>query len=314
MNENRRSPRIGSERTSLIARLDNWGRRWVEALIFELRRTRRVIVTPESRRDGEPPIFVLGVHRSGTTLLRLILDTHSNIACPPESFFIDPIGRVLSDPKAMEGLRAMGFDDAAVKRRLRETISYFFEMYAASHGKARWADKTPSYVNSLELIEELFGPECRYVVMFRHGLDVACSLSRMQIRELEHLQDVPYAERLEPTARYWATCCEKLLAFEEQHRERCIQVRYEQLCAEPERELRRVFEFLDEPFENQVLEFHQHPHDQWIGLQDGKAARSSGFEVNSGIWRNEDPDLVSGMRRAAGEMLQRLGYLDDPES
>ena len=78
---------------------------------------------------------MLGANRSGTTLLRLVLDSHSRIACPPESYFIRSLGHLLDDEKAMEGLLAMGFDEQHVVERLRETASYFLEMYAASHGK-----------------------------------------------------------------------------------------------------------------------------------------------------------------------------------
>jgi hypothetical protein len=306
-------PERHGRHSSLLGRLNHQARLWITALIFELRRTRRVIVPPDAPRTGEPPIFVLGAHRSGTTLLRLILDTHSRIACPPESFFLQPLGSVLADDKAMEGLAAMGFDRQHVLARLRESASYFFETYAASHGKPRWADKTPSYVSSLDLIEALFGPACQYVVIYRHGLDSARSLAGVPIRELDAYADAPLSEKLVAAARFWAEGCEKLRAFREAHRERCFEVRYEELTREPEPVLRSLFSFLGEEFEPQLLRFYESPHDSWIGLQDTKAAESRGFTPRIGTWREVDPDVLRRMIAVAGPTLRALGYsVDEP--
>lgn len=297
-----------------LARLERTLRRWMTALVFELRRTRRVIVQPEQRPRGEPPIFLCGVHRSGTTLLRLIFDSHSRIACPPESFFVGPLASVLRDAKSMEGLLAMGFERPHVLERLRETAAYFFEMYAASRGKERWADKTPSYIDWLDEIDELFGPGCRYVMIYRHGLDAACSIATIDLPELAAYRDVQRDERLVPAARYWAAQCRKLRDFQQRHPERCIELRYESLCADPEPELRRVFEFVGERFEPELLRFHEQPHDHWVGLQDSKAAEAQGFRARSGTWRDEKPELVRAMLDEVGPMLRVLGYSPDAVS
>jgi hypothetical protein len=293
---------------SIIKSLDRTLRRWAASLVYELRRTRRVIVDPETRPRGVPPIFVLGVHRSGTTLLRLILDSHSRIACPPESFFLVPLAGVLQDAKAMEGLEAMGFSREHVLGRLRQCASYFFEMYAASRAKPRWADKTPSYVGLADLIETLFGPDCRYVVIYRHGLDTACSIAGMTIREVAPHLEACGGDRLAAAARYWAEGCGRLLDFQARHASRCFELRYERLTQDPEPHLRRMFEFLGEPWEPQVLRFHEKPHDHWVGLQDAKAAESKGFEPRTGVWRQQPAEVVERMRAQAGPMLRRLGY------
>ena len=295
-----------------LRKLDRHLRLWLTSLIFELRRTRREIVSPEQRPRGEPPIFVCGVHRSGTTLLRLILDSHSRIACPPESFFIEPLGAMLGDAKAMEGLLAMGFNEKHVLGRLRETASYFFEMYAAARGKARWADKTPSYVDCVDLIEALYGPDSRYLIIYRHGLDVACSIAGIGMRELDDVRDAPRPEKLVAAARHWSEQCVKLRRFQAAHAERCFELRYEELAREPEPLLRRLFAFLGEPFEAEVLRFHEQPHDNWLGLQDGKAANTRGFEPRIGTWRAEDPAALAAMLAEAGPMLEKLGYSADP--
>jgi hypothetical protein len=276
--------------------------------IDELRRTRRVIVTPDSRPRGEAPFFLVGVHRSGTTLLRLIVDSHSRIACPPESFFLLPLAHVLEDAKAVEGFKAMGFAEDDVVGRLRDYASYFFEMYAGVHGKQRWADKTPSYIDCLDFIERLYGPECRYVLVFRHGLDAACSIAGVSPRELGPHVAVCGGDLYAGAAHYWAAQCAKMLAFQRRHPERCLEVRYEALAQDPEPVLRRLFEFVGEAFEPEVLRFHEKPHDRWIGLEDRKASQSRGFEPNVGRYRKEPAEVIRSMRREAGAMLETLGY------
>jgi hypothetical protein len=293
---------------ALSLRLLDLLRRSARTVFDEAQRTRREIVAPEKRTRGERPIFVIGVHRSGTTLVRLILDSHSRIACPPESFFLLPESRLLSDEKALEGLLAMGFKREHVVARTREHLAYFFEMYAASHQKPRWADKTPSYVDCLDFIDEVF-PDAQYVFVYRHGLDSACSIAPIQnIAETEPHIAACGGDRWAGAARYWATQTGVMRSFAARHPGRVHELFYEKLMAEPEQETRALFAYLGESFEPQVLKFHEQPHDQWAGLQDPYAIASKGFQPNVGRWQSEPPERVRAMLEQAGERLRELGY------
>lgn len=302
-----------AEKRALSNRMIDFVRRTLRAVLDETQRSRREIVAPGARRSTERPIFVIGVHRSGTTLVRLVLDSHSRIACPPESFFLLPERALLDDPKAMEGLLAMGFNREHVVARLREHVAYFFEMYAASKGKPRWADKTPSYVGCLELIETLF-PDAQYVMVYRHGLDSACSIAQIpDIYDVDPYVAACAGDRFVGAARYWATQCGVMRAFAAARPERCHDLFYEKLASDPEPEARRLFAFLGEPWEPAVLEFHAQPHDRWAGLQDIKAVASTGFTPNTGVWRGQAPERVRAMLAQAAPMLRALGYEDvDP--
>ena len=116
-----------------------------------------------------PPVLVLGVRRSGTTLLRVILDRSSELAVPDESYVVpqlasrhrgtvDPSSFV-DDLRRLPRLRELGIMPDDVSRRLRPgmtsgaAIAAVFETYAAAHGKARWGDKTPLYMQHLPLLE-----------------------------------------------------------------------------------------------------------------------------------------------------------------
>src|SRR5262249_48384695 len=119
-----------------------------------------------------PPLIVLGVGRSGTTLLRVMLDRDTTLAIPYEPFFGLPLahrpGRrprrdaFLDDVGRFPQLREWGIAPEDVRPRLREgmttgeAIAAIFEVYGENHGKPRWGDKTPLYMQSLPLLEGLF--------------------------------------------------------------------------------------------------------------------------------------------------------------
>ncbi len=123
-------------------------------------------------RMPDRALFILGVRRSGTTLLRVMLGRNSRIAIPDESYFIPQLAarhRGIVDPVAFEDdlrrlstVRDWGVRPAEVRARLRpgatvaEGIAAVFEAYAAHQGKPRWGDKTPMYMGYLPLLERLF--------------------------------------------------------------------------------------------------------------------------------------------------------------
>lgn len=144
---------------------------------------------------GEAPFFVVGAGRSGTTLLRLMLDAHPSLALPPESHFVVALAdrrlRLLHRPElALERvLRHPRFarwelDEATVRAAVTQhqpcdlaaLFRVVFETYAASQGKPRWGDKTPGYVGRLPLLAALF-PDARFVHLIRDGRAVAASVA-----------------------------------------------------------------------------------------------------------------------------------------
>lgn len=288
-----------------MARLSESLRRAYRELVRRRARVRVVAAAPQEL--GEPPIFLLGLYRSGTTLLRFVIDSHSRICCPPESEFISSLRPLVEDPRAIAGLDAMGFDSDHVTRRARELVAYFFGNYADSCGKPRWADKSPSYVDHLELLWRLF-PDARYVVLLRHGLDQAHSFTRggtLDRAELSQFVRQGEDPRL-GAVRYWREKTERLLEFEAKHPESCHRLRYEDLCAAPESTLRQVFTFLGEPWEPETLDFHRFPHDR--GFEDGRVVATGGFQASGGHYLEWSPDLRSEALKIAGPLLGDLGY------
>jgi protein-tyrosine sulfotransferase len=215
--------------------------RWLCRLIVKGRTSVR-LATPELPKLSCIPIFLTGVFRSGTTLVRNIIDSHSKICCPPETNFLRPMADIVNVFENIEALRALGFDEAHVIAKIREFAAYFLENYAKSTGKPRWADKTPGYTMYLDFLDKLF-PEALYVMIYRHPLDTAHSISRGGTHFPPYAK--PFADDTgDPriaAANYWRVCCEKMMDFHESHADRCFRIHYEELCSTPESTLRELF-------------------------------------------------------------------------
>jgi hypothetical protein len=126
-----------------------------------------------TRKPAGPPVpFIVGVTRSGTTLLRLMLDAHPQLAIPPETHFVPQ--RIKTTRKrgtsceeahgVVTGHRQwgdFGLDSGELLSRFCEldqidpetTLRAFFELYAEREGKSRWGDKTPNYIKRMKQIE-----------------------------------------------------------------------------------------------------------------------------------------------------------------
>ena len=260
------------------------------------------------------PIFIVGCQRSGTSLLRRILDSHSRIACPPESQFILPLVEILQgkgasiETKYLSGLASMGYPRSEVEESLARFISAFFERYAASQGKVRWADKSPLYVNCLPELRDIFGPRARFVLPVRHGLDVAFSLSDAD-------RDYPAIRRHVAEAggnvaigagTFWAEQNAKIQAFRAARPDMCFQIRYEELTTDPGASLEPLFAFLEEPWEPDVIDYGRFPHHR--GFEDSEVRRRSRIEPNSGRYLAWPEHVQTAVRKACEPMLLQLGY------
>jgi hypothetical protein len=140
---------------------------------------------------GGPPLLILGVRRSGTTLLRVMLDRHSQLAVPDETYFVPQLAdrhlrRVEAEDFLEDVRRVVDWDLPLDKLRARlrdgmpvgEAIGAVYAVYAEEQGKPRWGDKTPMYMQNLRLLERLF-PDARYVHLIRDGRDAALSFLSM---------------------------------------------------------------------------------------------------------------------------------------
>ncbi|MFB9836675.1 sulfotransferase [Actinoallomurus acaciae] len=261
-------------------------------------------------------IFVIGCHRSGTTLMRYILDTHPDIACPPESKYLAALPEFFRYPKAVPGLLGMGADPLSILLRLHEMARSFLDDYAKSKNKRRWADKTPNYHRVAEFVDGLFLQQALFVLPIRHPLDVIPSLKDMMYTEFFGGHDDPYLIEYVhrygageyAAAKYWRDVNEHLLVMASCIPERAQWTRYEDLVTRPEAAVERMFRFLGEDFDPAVLDkVFVADHDPGFGFR-GIADRSSIDDDRVGKWH----DWPEEKRRALWDIVEpvavKFGY------
>jgi hypothetical protein len=286
-----------------------------------------------------PAPFIVGVGRSGTTLLRLMLDAHPDLAIPPETVFVpeliaaadrgaDPDGLLeflhstrrwpdlqIPDEDMLERFRSLpqlGGGDAA---------RAMFSLYAERRGKHRWGDKTPKYSLHMPELEAAL-PEVRFIHLLRDGRDVALSRARMVTGRGD---PPPPATRV---ARRWKR---RIAEARELSREisHYLEVRYEDLVTDTEPTLRRVCEFIELDWDAGMLEYHAHAGERLEEMQRALPAKEEGrgpvpagqrMQVHAlaseppkrsrvEAWKTEmDASEIAGFERIAGDLLAELGY------
>ena len=273
------------------------------------------------------PLFVLGVSRSGTTLLRVILDRSPGIAIPDETFFIPQLAHrhsgpvdpaaFLDDIRRLPRLAAWGVpaEDFAARLQLGMSVGgaldAVFSAYATKHGKPRWGDKTPMYMRHLDLIEELF-PHAQYVHLIRDGRDAAMAFLDMP----EGVVTRTWAHPRSPAgfAREWRTEVRRARALGGRlGPSRYVEIRYEELVAEIAGVVQSVCDFAGIPFEPAMLEYADavdvstKPHHQRLLQPPTRGVRD---------WRSQmSRDDAVAFETIAGDLLAELGYeLLDPDS
>jgi hypothetical protein len=278
-----------------------------------------------ARAEGDPgapsdaPVVVLGVSRSGTTLLKEMLDAHPDLAIPSESYFVPQLwsrhgerpgaDAFLDDVERLARIREWGLTREDVASRLPERPSFpeavgaIYRAYAAARGKRRFGDKTPSYMQRLPLLEHAF-PGARYVHLIRDGRDAGLSFLDMRRRPTFNWAR---PRGLGSFAAQWRREVEAARRFgREGVAGRYMEVRYEDLVAGPERALREVCAFLGLDFAPAMLEYHRHLDPERMPDHSGLAEPP---RSGSRRWREQmssgDAELFEAI---GGGLLADLGY------
>lgn len=217
------------------------------------------------RKDQNRPFFIVGCHRSGSTLLRYLLDSHPQLACPPESKFITGLAAFLKDPQTRGGMHSLGLRTERVYDLLRGVADGALSFFAKQQGKPYWVDKTPNHALILPFIDALFGFEGRFVILVRHPFDNVISLHDY-FRAAKPSHEDPtirfvvtnYGKSLRGWAKYWREANEEIHAFSKAHPDRSLVVKYEDLTAEPAAIVDSILDFFElERFEDDAVHVYE---------------------------------------------------------
>jgi hypothetical protein len=273
--------------------------------------------------SSDRPIFVVGCPRSGTTMLGLMIHAHPRLAMPPENRFVLHTWRrrrQFGDLSTEEQRRAiaahitrkgslvkdMGLSNAAVAELIAEQATTFgdafglvFQEFARANGKARWGDKRPAYFGEVDMLLRLF-PDAQFVHLLRDGRANVASLKRMPW----------WPETSIGSMAVWSTaewCLRRdaaRLPADTFH-----SMRYEDLVADPRTVLTRLCDFLEEDFDEAMLEPSKVRevvperkvwHERLSGAVDSSTVES---------WRTGlEPWELGLMETVLGRTLKRNGY------
>ena len=291
-----------------------------------------------SSDSQRPPVpFIVGVGRSGTTMLRLMLDSHPQLTIPPETHFvpelIDAIEAGAGPGRAVEVMQsvrqwgdlqiepaeAIARFDALDDFNPGDALRAFYAIYAERQGKPRWGEKTPAYVRHMRKIEKAL-PEARFIHVIRDGRDVALSRWKRTLGEGEKAPAGQVAEGWQRRIRRAQKQGQRL----EHYRE----LRYEDLVTDTEPNLRKIAEFLELEWDPVMLRFYERAADRMAEMArdlpagEGKPTRPGDERMQAHAMTQKPPDPsamyrwkermspedVAAFDVAAGELLSELGY------
>jgi hypothetical protein len=268
--------------------------------------------------DVSDPVVILGVSRSGTTLLREMLNRGPELAIPSESYFVPQlwdrhgpspdVDAAIADLVTTPRVREWGISEHDIRSRVgprarfADIVTAVYRAYAERSRKSRWGDKTPLYMQHLDVLEHAF-PGARYVHIVRDGRDAALSFAGMRRRARFNLAR---PRSLDAFACQWRREVGDARRFGEQvARERYVEVRYEDLVRDPEPHLRRICKRAGLTFDAAMLEYHRHAGSA-AGEDHRRLAEPPALRTR---WPEEmDRAALRRFEAIAGDRLSELGY------
>ncbi len=258
-------------------------------------------------------LFVIGPPRSGSTLLMRMLSSHSAIYSRAEPHLLTPLAHL----GYYDTVDAAPFDHLQAQQSVREFVAdlprgeadyldacraytdvlYGRMLEACGKGKPLFLDKTPANALVLPFIAKLY-PQARYVVLTRHPAAIWSSYANSFFDG-----DFVAARKFNPILNRYVPAMARFL------REKpvpLVRVGYEALVQRPEEEMRRVFAFLDLPFEPGTIEYGRHEHDA-KGLGDPLGVKQHSRPVTDSVekWAHElaaDPAKLAIVRDMVGSI------------
>jgi len=271
------------------------------------------------QESAKSPIFVICCSRSGSTLLRYVLDSHPNIGCPPELHLGNLCEQLHRTYSLIHGVSQSATDPATdatrslMLNKSRQTIESMMAEYLAASGKSRWCDKSISTVDHLSHVLKVF-PDAKFICLYRNCMDMVQSGLEVSRHSFSGYGFTGFVlKRLDNTVAaimdYWCDKAQKMLAFEELGRANVHRLRYEDLVFNPTQVVPKLLEFLGvEPDPGLIDRIFSVPHQGGPGDSNivfTRRIEQGSVGKGSTISRRQIPS--EQLTRANG-LLERLGY------
>lgn len=247
------------------------------------------------------PIFIVGLPRSGSTLIEQILASHSCVEGTMELPNIINMTRELNDgasdrdgyPETIRALR--GEQLADLGRR------YIADTAPLRAGRPRFTDKMPNNFSHIGLIASIL-PHATIIDARRHPMDCCFSTFKQYFAEGQ-----TFSYSLEDLGRYYRCYLSLMDHWDTVLPGKVLHVQYEQMVREPEQTIRRLLEHCSLPFEAGCLTFNQTQRP--VRTASAEQVRQPIYGSAVGYWRNFEAQLEP-LVRSLGDSLARFAPLD----
>ena len=265
------------------------------------------------KSSSKSPIIIGGCPRSGTTLLRMMIDSHPRIVCGPELKVVNLIAANFARMRGIHGAMLEAnfrVKPDALARTFGDQIVALLEPSRIASGKPRVAEKTPQNVHVFRFVADML-PDSPMVHLVRDGRDVVRSLLEQQWMDPETGQRLAYTEDPREAAKYWVRCVSDA-NFEHP---RLLHITYESLVQSPKETMKRVLKHVRERWDDAVLRHEQRDHVMPASeASSHHGAQEAAVHATSiGKWRDSeitrDPRFSEALAILEPE-LRRLKYQD----
>ncbi len=278
-------------------------------------------------KSGSAPFFIVGASRSGTTMLRLLLNAHSRLFVPRElKYFprirlapgdVDWRGSAPDRPEMERFLRRYFnkrkalFEDIDLESLLDSVLSsatldyrtpYAAAMNALAHhnGKVRWGEKTPANLFYCDILADMF-PDARFVYIVRDPRAVVNSMNSIRY----------YSDDSALNARNWyqsATVGFELLATSVRDAQRTV-IRYQDLVSDPQGTLQSLMSFLGEQYEPAMLSFYEDSKRHMPEQIRSPLVTAPVSKENAEKWRSQlSNGQVAIVEHICGDAMDKFGF------
>jgi Sulfotransferase family len=197
--------------------------------------------------DVDEPVVILTGARSGSTLLRLILDAHPTVACPPETNIIKACAQLVTAWRVMDDDLSGQLPDP-VRQSIGTMLRDLVAEYLTRRGKQRWCEKSLGTATVAGQFLEIY-PKTKFICLYRHCMDVIYSGLEASPWGLtgygfEQFGGLFRNNNISAMAAYWIEHTSQILRFEQEHSDSCLRVYYEQLVTDPDHTAGEIFSFI----------------------------------------------------------------------
>ncbi len=247
--------------------------------------TKELCAEIEGGNASDAPIFVVGMMRSGTTVVHQIISSHPDAA---------GAGEYQGLPKSWHHLIEMGMDSS--EQNFQKIAALYLQGLPEScRNKKKFVDKLPSNFMNLGMAAMLF-PNASIIHCRRDPMDT-CLSNYFQL----YMSGIPYAYDLQNLGRYFRLYQDLIGHFEQVLPLKIHTVNYEDLVLHPQEVIPELVDFCGLEWDEQCLAFHKNPDPIWTASS--VQARQPLYKESIGRWRHYEKNL-GPLQQALGKLLE----------